>query len=78
MLEAGSRNLIVSYPNEILHEAVTKMLRYNIGRLPVVERENPTRLIGYLGRAVVMEARLKLHDEEYIREPGFLSKAAKA
>jgi CBS domain-containing protein len=69
VLEAGSSNLIVSYPDEILHEAVTKMLRHDIGRLPVVERQNPRRLIGYLGRAGVMAARLKLHDEEHIREP---------
>ena len=54
------------------------MLRYNIGRLPVVERESPKHLIGYLGRAGVMAARLKLHDEELIREPGLLSKAVKA
>lgn len=77
VLEAGSSNLIVSYPDEILHEAVAKMLRHEIGRLPVVERRNPKHLIGYLGRAGVMAARLKLHDEEYIREPGLLSKAAK-
>jgi H+/Cl- antiporter ClcA/predicted transcriptional regulator len=78
VLESGSKNLIVSYPDEILHEAVAKMLRHDIGRLPVVERQNPKRLIGYLGRAGVMAARLKLHEEENVREPGLLTKAASA
>jgi hypothetical protein len=44
------------------------MLREDIGRLPVVERQNPTRAIGYLGRAAILSARMKLHDEEHVRE----------
>ncbi len=40
VLDAGSRSLVVTYPDEILHEAVTKMLRNNIGRLPVVSRKD--------------------------------------
>jgi H+/Cl- antiporter ClcA len=77
VFESGSKNLIVSYPDEILHEAVAKMLRHDIGRLPVVERGNPKRLVGYLGRAGVMAARLKLHGEEDVREPGLLAKIVK-
>jgi H+/Cl- antiporter ClcA/CBS domain-containing protein len=76
VLDAGSRNLIVAYPDEILHEAVTKMLRNNIGRLPVVDRQSPNRLIGYLGRAAVMAARLKQHEEEHVREQGLGAKSA--
>ena len=76
VLDAGSRNLIVAYPDEILHEAVTKMLRNNIGRLPVVDRQAPHRLIGYLGRAAIMAARLKQHEEEYVREQGLGAKSA--
>src|ERR1051325_7888258 len=39
--EAGTRDLIVAFPDEILHEAVTRMVRRDIGRLPVVRRDNP-------------------------------------
>jgi CBS domain-containing protein len=46
--EAGSRKVIVTYPDETLHEAVVKMLRNNIGRLPVVDRKDPRRIVGYL------------------------------
>jgi CBS domain-containing protein len=76
VLDAGSRELIVTYPDEILQEAVTKMLRSDIGRLPVVDRRDQRKLVGYLGRAGVMAARLKLHDEEHVREHGWLSKTA--
>ena len=75
VLEAGTRNLIIAYPDEILHEAVTRMVRNDIGRLPVVERHNPHKLIGYLGRASVMTARLRRLEEEHDREVGWLQAA---
>jgi chloride channel protein, CIC family len=77
VLDAGSRNLIVTYPDEILQEAVVKMLRSDIGRLPVVDRQNPQRHVGYLGRAGIMAARLKVHEEEYVREQGLLTSSVK-
>jgi H+/Cl- antiporter ClcA/CBS domain-containing protein len=70
VLDAGSRDLIVTYPDEILYDAVTKMLRNDIGRLPVVSRRDHSRLVGYLGRANLMEARLRQLDEEHVRERG--------
>jgi H+/Cl- antiporter ClcA len=51
VLDAGSRNLIVAYPDELLRDAVTRMLGSDIGRLPIVDREDRHRLVGYLGRA---------------------------
>ena len=45
VLDAGSRDLVVAYPDELLHDASAKILRNNIGRLPVVDRKDPrTRL----------------------------------
>lgn len=75
VLEAGTRNLILAYPDEILGEAVARMVRNDIGRLPVVERQNPHNLIGYLGRASVMTARLRRLEEEHDREVGWLQAA---
>jgi CBS domain-containing protein len=72
VLEAGSQHLIVSYPDEILHDAVTRMVHHDIGRLPVVRRSNPKQIVGYLGRASIMTARLRRHEEENYREPGWL------
>ena len=72
VLDAGSRNVIVTYPDELLHDASAKMLRNNIGRLPVVDRKDPQRVVGYLGRPGIMAARLRRLDEEHVREPGWI------
>jgi CIC family chloride channel protein len=70
VLDAGSSNLVVAYADEVLHDAVAKMLRNNIGRLPVVSREDSHHLIGYLGRANLMAARARQLEEEHFRERG--------
>jgi CBS domain-containing protein len=70
VLEAGHGNLIVTYGDELLEDAITKMLRNDIGRLPVVERQNPAKIVGYLGRANILGARVKQIDEEGLRERG--------
>jgi chloride channel protein, CIC family len=72
VLEAGSRNLMVTYPDEVLYDAASRMLRANVGRLPVVSRDDPSRPVGYLGRSEVMAARLRRLDEESVREPGWM------
>ena len=57
-----------------IHDAAAKMLRRNIGRLPVVERTEPSRAVGYLGRQGIMAARLHRLDDEHVREPGWASR----
>jgi len=78
VLDAGTRSLVVAYPDERVFDAVTKMLENNIGRLPVVEREAPRKLVGYINRANVMGSwRGHLH-EESVREHGWLRALASA
>ena len=72
VLEAGSRELIVAFPDEVISEASDKMLQNDIGRLPVVERSDPRKLIGYLGRHGVMAARLRRLHEEHVRDRGWI------
>ncbi len=72
LLEAGSRKVIVTYPDETLHQAAAKMLRNNVGRLPVVDRKDPRHVVGYLGRPGILAARLHRLDEEHVREPGWV------
>ena len=38
VLEAGQKELIVTYPDETLYDVIAKLLRHDIGRLPVVDR----------------------------------------
>ena len=70
VVEAGSTDLAVTFPDEPLHAALTKMFARDVGRLPVVERNNPTRVVGYLGRAAILSARMRLHEEEHHRQRG--------
>ena len=78
VLEASTRNPVVVCPDELLHDAAEKMLRNNIGRLPVVDRKHPERVIGYLGRPGIMAARLRRLEEEHVREPGWLRRRREA
>ena len=66
--------MVVTYPDETLHEASAKMLRHKVGRLPVVDRVDPRRVLGYLGRNGIMEARVRRLDEEHVREPGWMGR----
>ena len=77
VLSAGSQDLIVTYADEVLYEAVNKMLLNKIGRLPVVSRLNPLRAIGYLGRSNLMAGHLRRLEEEHVRERRFLSSRLK-
>lgn len=68
VLEAGSGTLIVAFPDESLKVAVARMLRHDIGRLPVVSRDDQRQLLGYLGRTGLLEARFRNIREEEQRE----------
>jgi len=48
--------VIVTYPDESVQEALNKMYKYKIGRLPVVDRENPKRLLGIITRSDILNA----------------------
>jgi CBS domain-containing protein len=76
VLAAGTSDVIVTFPDETLRDAVAKMLRNDVGRLPVVARDDPGKIVGYLGRADILAARMRHHDEEERREKGpLLSRA---
>lgn len=68
VLQAGARNLIVAYPDELLSDAAARMLMNNLGRLPVVDRADSRRLLGYVGRAEIMKARMRQIQGERVRE----------
>ena len=74
VLESGSTRLVVTHPEETLSEASDKMLRHNVGRLPVVERTNPKKIVGYMGRPNIMAARLRRMQEEHVREQGWMGR----
>lgn len=75
VLDAGTPDPLVAYPDEPMHNAIDRMLENNIGRLPVVRRDRPWEMVGYLGRTGILEARLKRLRDENVREPGWLHQA---
>jgi CBS domain-containing protein len=70
--EAGRTHLVVTYPDELVAEAAAKLLRFDIGRLPVVERGDERKIMGYLGRASILAARLRRFEDEHVREVGWI------
>jgi chloride channel protein, CIC family len=74
VIDVGSRSLVVTYPDESAFDALTKMLMNNVGRLPVVDRKNPEKMVGYINRAAVMACwGTHLHQESW-REAGWLER----
>ena len=73
VLQAGSDAPVIAHADELLADAVARMALYDVGRLPVVGRDDPRRLEGYLGRSGIIAAWTKGLDEETARERGWLS-----
>jgi len=71
--EAGNTNLVVTYPDELVSEAAAKLLRFEVGRLPVVDRTDERKVVGYLNRSAILAARMRRLQDEHFREPGWWS-----
>ncbi len=69
VFEAGSKELVLAFEFEPLYEAVVRMLHYDVGRLPVVNRDDVHTIVGYLGRSQVISARLKKLVEDGVISP---------
>jgi H+/Cl- antiporter ClcA/CBS domain-containing protein len=74
VIETGSRSVIVCYPDERVFDALTKMLRNDIGRLLVVSRGDTHKVVGYISRSNVMSAWNRHLDDESLREHGWLNR----
>ena len=62
--EAMIDPLAVAYPDEILRSIADRMAVHELGVLPVVERADPSRLIGVITQFDLLRARQKLLEEE--------------
>lgn len=54
--DAATRDLMVCYPDQSLREALAAPSAGEVGRLPVVEPENPRRMLGVLRRSDIIRA----------------------
>jgi chloride channel protein, CIC family len=73
VLEAGSDAPIVAYSDEFVGDALHRMLQNNIGRLPVVGRADPRKMVGYLNRSSILGAWTRQIEEEGLREHGWFA-----
>jgi len=60
--DIASRRLIVAYPDESLSSVLTKMYKYNVGRLPVVDRNDESRLLGIISKTDILMAYKKFRE----------------
>ncbi|MBM7624175.1 chloride channel protein [Sporohalobacter salinus] len=51
-----TKDLIVAYPDEFLTTALKKLTFHNIGRIPVVDKEEEDKLVGLISRSDVIKA----------------------
>ena len=51
-----SKSLTVTYPDESVQTALDKMYAKKVGRLPVVDRKAPSRLVGIITRSDIVRA----------------------
>ena len=73
MLDIATRTPVVTYPDVQLEDAFDLMTRSGIGRLPVVDADDPGRLVGMLSRGSLATAYRTVMDEEQAREHSWLS-----
>jgi CBS domain-containing protein len=62
------RDPIAAYPDEPLRAVVYRMAETGVTRMPVVEREDPTALVGMLALRDLLHARVRSLEEEQQRE----------
>jgi CIC family chloride channel protein len=52
-------NLITAYPDESLHDVLHKLGDSEVGRIPVIDRKEPSKLVGVLRRHDIVKAYTK-------------------
>jgi H+/Cl- antiporter ClcA/CBS domain-containing protein len=69
--ETVNRPAAVVYNDSSLRDAVDQMAREGVGRLPVVTRAEPDRVVAIVTRADVIDAHARRLDGERLREPHY-------
>lgn len=54
--DVATTDLVVAYPDETIAEVLPRLSTRDVGRLPVVSRENPKQLLGIIRRSDLLKA----------------------
>jgi CIC family chloride channel protein len=68
--DIATKNLIIAYPDQTVHDILLKLGSKDtsdIGRIPVVARDNPHRLLGVLRRHDIIRAQIKAAESDSLR-----------
>jgi len=63
-----------TYSDELLETAMHKLLEHEADTLPVVSRDDPSRVVGYVERSAILAAWVQLTRDEHTREEGWLGR----
>src|SRR5881394_2391077 len=69
---------VVTYPDELLETAMSKLLEHELEGLAVASRDDPTRTVGYVERSVILGAWVQLTRDEDTIEQGWLGRLRRA
>ena len=62
--EFMTRDPVCVVPGETAHEALTEMVRLDVGHLPVVDAQDPRKLVGFLTRTDLIGVERRVFEEE--------------
>lgn len=69
VINIAATELVTAFPDESVRAALDRMLRADVGRLAVVDRNDERKIVGYLSRVSIIDAyRKRLHDEGSVEE----------
>jgi len=60
--EIATRKPVVAYPEENLNSVLSKMYEYKVGRLPVVDPKDSTKLLGIISKTDILRAYKKFKE----------------
>jgi CIC family chloride channel protein len=69
--DIATKSPIVAYPDQSLHEVMLKLGAKDVGRIPVVDREDRSKLLGVLRRHDIIRAYRRKLEESTRRERGY-------
>jgi len=69
--DIATKSPIVAYPDQSLYEALLKLGAKDVGRIPVVDRNDTTKLLGVLRRHDIIRAYRKRLEESVRRDRGY-------
>jgi chloride channel protein, CIC family len=66
--DIATKSPVVAYPDQSIHDALAQFGGRDVGRIPVVDRNNPKKLLGVLRRHDVVRAYTKAVAKKAVRE----------